>query len=261
MKSLIASAFMLAVSAVSAMADSLGQTQNIAFEYTASAFGLSLVKINMTFQSQDGPFQATIKTQTTGIGSIKQFGYEAISVGTVNGAFVQPQRFDQYESSVKRGKFSDRSLAISFDGNQRPAVTYDPVPTFRPGEAVTMDEATGAFDPLGFFVAMSRYVMANKTCTASGNMYDGRSLLEMSIQGQGGQGVRTRAYKGPSEYCIATPRPLKGKATRDEEEDYYAPFDMWVAQPLAGGPIIPVKMQTNFFIIPMTIELTSVSAI
>ena len=101
--------------------------------------------------------------------------------------------------------------------------------------------AGAAVDPAtAILLAMHRFTQGG-SCAGSRDVFDGSTLLRATYRDRGAGTISSRGYSGSAQQCRITYQVVQGRQGRGT-----APLTLWLAQPVAGGPFVPVRVELTF---------------
>jgi hypothetical protein len=119
-----------------------------------------------------------------------------------------------------------------------------PSPSGEDTSMVPAEIKATAVDPLSGAVAILNQVAVTGSCGGVTHLYDGKTYFTVTAMDLGPADApdsRYGAYSGPAVRC---------RLTVDDDTPYGRPdedvqtADVWLAQPVAGGPVVLVRLET-----------------
>src|SRR3546814_341971 len=146
-----------------------------------------------------------------------------------------------------------KTIDMAYDAGGTIAVVFDPPRD----DLVPIDPAdmAGAIDPLTALVAMIERISAGGACSGTIKAFDGRRRYDL-VFAEGGPATlapnRYSPYAGPALRCRMRQVPVAGDWDWGEETGSKAPreraADIWLAAPVAGAPVVPVRVEGEVWI-------------
>ena len=210
-------------------------------DYTLSAHGLSVLKIETHVQLSQAGYAITTHSHTVGLlGFVAHSDVTSVASGRFVEGHVQPIRF----ASSGRSRGADRLTRISYPD-------HDPVVELaRPEEPerdpVPAAETRGSIDTLSAVVGLSREAMETGRCDGTTLVFDGHRLSRLEAHTVGTEILHVPAdsgFSGQALRCDFVSRQLAGFLHDANRARLMKPLhgSAWLAAPGPGAPIAAVK--------------------
>ncbi|HET8727853.1 MAG TPA: DUF3108 domain-containing protein, partial [Alphaproteobacteria bacterium] len=131
-------------------------------------------------------------------------------------------------------------------------VAFDPPDDVTPIEPELM---AGAIDPLSSLVAMIVRASDGGGCAGTLPAFDGKRRYDLVFTEMGSamlEPSRYSPYAGPARLCRMRRVPVAGDWDWDAERGDKAPrervVDLWLAAPVEGGPVVPVRAEGEVWV-------------
>lgn len=226
--------------------------QQLSASYKGYASGILAGKLDLALALGQSSYQFRMNGGKAGITALVDWRINYAEQGVYDGRFV---RTSAYQSDYfNRGREKTRAIRYSPQG----AVVTPPVDA-QPDEAVTPQQTASAIAPIAGFINLGMAVKNFGRCDLNQEIFDGRSLLRITTQQIATENISVRGFSGQAVRCRIFTTPLAGRATREKERSNIRPVDVWLARPVDGAPIFPVKFEANVRGFRVTFELVSAS--
>ncbi len=264
------SAGILLAMAVPQRADA--ESMPVAAGYDVFAGGLHVLTSIFEIRLRDQSYNARIGAQLAGVpGWFVEWGAEIQSDGTIEGGRLDPEQY--VLDRVRRGESQKTTLDFGREGQVD--VSFDPVRNNSNG-LVPPELLPESLDPLSGLLTVIHTVTEGGECEATVPVFDGRRRYNLVFTDQGMHEVRPSRHSifaGQARKCRMQLEPVAG-AFRDQDDDdddgdgfwntdpENAPrrrLDIWLAEPISGGPVLPVRMVGRSSIGAVVVHLRSVN--
>lgn len=230
-------------------------SQPVAAEYEVYAGGIHVLTSVLEVALDERRYDARLGASLVGIpGVFVEWGAEVRSGGVIEGGQLDPSRYQL--DRVRRGE--SQKTVLEFPGNGGIDVTFDPVRTDSTG-LVPPDMLADSLDPLSGLISVINTVTEGGGCDATVPVFDGRRRYDLVFDDLGMVSLDPSSlsgYAGPSRRCRMSLVPVAGAFRDDDdddddgdgfwsrspESDRRRQMDIWLAQPIAEGPTLPVRM-------------------
>ncbi|MGP1395794.1 MAG: DUF3108 domain-containing protein [Inquilinaceae bacterium] len=213
------------------------------------------------------PDSYAMRVEAAPQGFIRMFGqwtFLGRAWGTLDGTSAAPHLFETVERKPER----ERRLEVRYGPDQAPDTVFVPE-GWAEGDEVPASQATGTADPLGAFAVLSQAVALGDACARTLPVFDGRRRYDL-VATDGRDVVlepsRRSAYAGPARLCRLRMDPIAGKWRESDSSNFWRRprpgedrwIDVWLAAPVAGGPVVPVRLHADSKLGPVFIHLDDV---
>lgn len=214
------------------------------------------------------PDSYAMRVEATPQGMVRMFGrwtFLGRAWGTLDGSSAVPRLFETVERKPER----ERRLEVRYGPDQAPDTVFVPEGWAGSDGVVQKTDAIGTADPLGALAALSRAVAGGEACSGTHAVFDGRrryDLVATDVRDVVLEPSRRSAYAGPARLCRLRMDPVAGK-WRDAGSNHFWRLpqpgedrwvDVWLAAPVAGGPVVPVRLEADSKLGPVYIHLDDV---
>lgn len=221
--------------------------------YNGYFLGLRVMKAVVNIDEVDDAYAVEAGFRTAGLlGFFADAEINAKAQGITTDSGLQPLEYEH--RNLKSSK--NRIIRIGFDQG---IATPDVTPPFGSAgdPAPTIEDLTGAFDPLSTIMALAT---DNGGCGQTVPVFDGKQRYDLRFTEGAETTVRVRGYEGRALKCDVFYTPISGFDPEDlaEPEVYDKPFEVWL--PLEKGyPTVPVRIRGDVSGLGVSIEARSVS--
>lgn len=241
-------------------------------DYEVFAGGLHVLTSSLEINLRDQSYDARIGAQLAGMpGWFVEWGAEVQSGGAIEGGQLDPELY--VLDRVRRGESQKTTLDFGREGEVD--VSFDPIRNDSNG-LVPPDLLPESLDPLSGLLSIIHRVTEGGECEATVPVFDGRRRYDLVFTDQGMHEVRPSrlsVFAGAARRCRMQLEPVAG-AFRDEDDDdddgggFWSTdpesarrrrLDIWLAEPIAGGPVLPVRMVGRSSIGAVVVHLRSVT--
>lgn len=232
--------------------------------YDVYVGGIRIARASTNAEVTDTRFDTHIALTLEGIAGSFSPGwlYSAASMGRVDGDRVIVDRAD----ATKRIDGETNRTSVLFHGGGDIEIRYDPPRPHRPSSPeIPRAQLDGAYDILSGVTALLWRYNVDGSCAGSFPVLDGRKLFIATTE-PGPATTLTKPdigiYGGPATRCDLTLTPAAGRfsneidASSGKAEDFFQStsgradpearsVDVWYAAPETGGPVVPVRIQSD----------------
>jgi hypothetical protein len=178
---------------------------------------------------------------------------EASAQGAINGTGVFPSRHRFMQ--MRRG--GTETVEMQFGSNRVPNRTFTPsrdIPEPDHPDFVPESDLESVLDPVSGVIAAMNAVSRTDTCRATMPVYDGRRRYDMVFTPVGMETLdrsRYTSFSGPATRCRVHLELVSGAFQSADSDQFWSrgadrsdrQMDVWFAQAVPGGPVVPVRMQ------------------
>lgn len=248
MKRFFALMALLPLAATPAHAQGAG---HYAFRYDVYAGGVQAVAAQMDLAMADDAYKIDFTAQTRGfVGTVFPWQSHYSSEGLIGAAGLVPKA--NRVAKTERG--TTKTLEMDFDadgqlvGRRETENQQDKIlAPLEPGLA------DGAADLLTATLSVLRQAALAGGCGQQATVFDGSRRFALSTRAAGEVDLPSSdysAYAGPALKCVLDIEP-KGGHWRDRQLQWFDrahgaardPVIVWLARPVADGPLVPVRLQ------------------
>ena len=222
-------------------------TVQLVWQVYLGGFNLGNIGIKSSFSGNS--YSAVSRLKTAGVvNSFYEAVIDATSIGAVNGAGLQPQKYDSNTNNEK----TNQKVGLTYTSAGIQLFSDPPYNTER--FPVTEEQKRGTLDPLsGLVFALSGVShTADKPCGDTVRVFDGRRLYDIELKFVGNDKVKTDGgYSGPAVKCTVTYKQLAGFKPNLNKGKAIPTITTWFAamESNSGGPVkrfmVPVKIMTE----------------
>lgn len=240
----------------------------IALDYEVFAGGFRIASSDVELRLGDRAYRIAINAVPRGI--LRWFSdwtFDASSDGAI-GSRIDPKAFSTVSRNDEKTKV--RTLTYRPDGSI--LVTMNPV---EEGEPVPEALQAGTVDPLSGAVLMVAAVTAGKGCNRTVPVYDGRRRFDLVFADLGRQRLSASneaSYSGETLHCRVRLEQIAGAWQNQSSSGFWRrddtrddprrrEMDIFLAVPLKGGPMVPVRAEGTSAAGPILIHLRSAAAL
>lgn len=246
------------------------ESEPVVAQYEVFAGGLHVLTSILEVRLQDQSYDARIGAQLAGVpGWFVEWGAQVQSGGAIEGGQLDPELY--VLDRVRRGESQKTTLDFGREGEVD--VVFDPVRNDSTGLVPTalLEES---MDPLSGLLSIINTVTEGGECDATVPIFDGRRRYDLVFSDRGMDEVRPSrlsVFAGPARRCRMQLEPVAGAFRYEDDDDddgggfwstdpESAPrrrLDIWLAEPISGGPFLPVRMVGRSSIGAVVIHLRS----
>lgn len=227
-------------------------TMPVVAGYDVFAGGIHVLTSVLEVTLHDRSYNARLGAELAGMPSwFVEWGAEIRSGGAIQSGELDPARY--VLDRVRRGESQRTMLDFGRDGEI--GVTFDPERNDSDA-LVPVELLAQSLDPLSGLISVINTVTGGGGCTATVPVFDGRRRYDLVVTDLGMDEVRPSrksAFAGQARRCRMELEPVAGafKNDDDDDDDFWSTrpkdeprrrLDIWLAEPIAGGPILPVRM-------------------
>ena len=242
-------------------------TAPVAADYNVYAGGLHVLTSVLEIRLDDERYNARLDAELVGApGWFVDWWAVVESGGQIDGDDLDPMQYSA--ERTRRGETQKTLLDFARDGEVD--VTFDPERSDSVG-LVSPELMAESLDPLSGLISIINNVTDGGTCEAIVPVFDGRRRYDLVFSDLGLddlQPSRRSGFAGEARRCRMKLEPVAGafKDDDDDDDDFWSrkpenerrrQLDIWLAQPIADGPILPVKMVGRSSIGAVVIHLRS----
>lgn len=235
-----------------------GAAQRVQAEYVVRALGMTVMEVTITYDTNDQGYAMEFSSRLRNLATVVGDGRQTTRVtGTWTSGGVQPIRYDA--NGVWRG--DPRRTTVDWNGVQ-PAIRALVPPNEGEREEVTPAQQRGTIDSLSAVALLIRQVGREGRCEASGRIYDGRRLTEMTARTERWEVLPAARgeWSGRALRCAFEGRLVAGfhKDNNGAEARRPTPGTAWLGEAVPGVPPLPVRIEvTTRWVGSMTAHLVS----
>ena len=224
----------------------------VAADYDVYAGGLHVLSSVLEIRLNDERYDARLDAELVGApGWFVDWWAVVESGGQIDGDDLDPMLYSA--ERTRRGETQKTLLDFARDGEVD--VTFDPERSDSVG-LVSPELLAESLDPLSGLISIINTVTDGGTCEATVPVFDGRRRYDLVFSDLGLDELRPSrrsGFAGEARRCRMNLEPVAGafKDDDDDDDDFWSrkpenarrrQLDIWLAQPIADGPILPVKM-------------------
>ena len=261
-------ACLVAVVVPSARADII---QHVRVHYDVYLGGLHVASSQIELRSSSADYTMVMTAEPHGIlAAIVDFLLTVDATGRIEDGDVRPASFQWRTERTDEPRV--RELVFREDGSveilQAPENEHN-------DEPIAPDLLAGAIDPMSVAVLVGQAINSGEVCTRSVPVYAGRRRYDIVIQQVGPMRLRPSqyaVYDGLAVLCRGSLEPVAGpfrpptsntfwRYPSESERGRFRQMDMWLAAPVEGGPVLPVRAEATTSRGAVAIHLSSVDII
>ncbi|HYD31845.1 MAG TPA: DUF3108 domain-containing protein [Azospirillaceae bacterium] len=188
----------------------------------------------------------------------------AESGGDVNATALHPQRHE----TMSRWRKKVRTVTLSYDGKGAVTTATKPPPAADDRDAVPERQRRNTVDPLSGVLGVTHAVAAGQGCNRAVPVFDGRRRYDLLFTETGRRDLAKTdysVYAGPALLCRVAFKPIAGYPKKRENSRFWQsgpggrpPADLWLAPVTAGGPPVPVRLETASVFGSILVHLRSI---
>ena len=224
-------------------------TPAVAVDYDVFAGGLHVLSSGLELSLGSQRYDVRLNAEVAGVpGWFADWWAVVRSGGSIVSGGFDPER-----NTIERFRRGETRLTeLEFAGNGAVTVTYTPERNDG-GEPVPTESLLGALDPLSGVAQVMWSITQGANCEATVPVYDGRRRYDLVFTDLGSvqlQRTSHSAYSGEARHCRMRLEPVAGDFDDEDDNSVWnresdprrRQLDIWMAQPIAGSPAVPVKM-------------------
>lgn len=260
----VCAAGMLSLAGAFARADA--QTPPIAAEYEVYAGGLHVLTSNLVIRLDDERYDARLDAVLVGApGWFVDWWASFESGGDIDGGQLDPEQY--LSERTRRGE--TRKTVLEFAGDGDIDVIYEPERNDRDSN-LPPELLAESLDPLSSLISIINTATASGECATTVPVFDGSRRFDLVFTDLGIDELRPSRrsiFAGEARRCRVKLEPVAGNFNDDDDDDDFwsrkpenerrRQLDIWLAEPIAGGPILPVRMLGRSSIGAIVIHLRS----
>jgi len=189
-----------------------------------------------------------------GFANLYPYRMETTAEGKLSNARAEPRRFTSQGSIEARRE----TVVLTYKPGGKVTIDARP-PTRQAQEAAAKGYADRTLDPASMIVATIAAFAARGDCAGRFALFDGVRRYDLDLAAAGMRNLPPRAssyYRGAANVCFATPRLIAGFSSLALSAGLYPESaDVWLAAPKAGLPAVPVRVETQNALGPITLDL------
>lgn len=216
------------------------QAQGMALRYDVYAGGTYAVAMEAELQISPTSYRLGAALELGGMYAlVSDWDMQTSVNGAIAGLSVLPYGF----SKVSEG--GERWAELRFTDGRLTDAQGNPSPTQEDTSTVPEAIKATALDPLSGVVGVLMQVAQTGLCAGTMQLYDGKSYFSVSRVDRGPADApdsRYGAYSGPAQLCEIT---IDDGAPYGRIDDDPRSAMIWLAQPVAGAPFVPVRIETQ----------------
>ncbi|HYH22409.1 MAG TPA: DUF3108 domain-containing protein [Azospirillum sp.] len=228
------------------------KAERLRLDYRVHVGGVTVMEVQALLALTGDRYAIEMKGATQGmLGRIISWTTTSSTAGSITPAGPRPSRY-QVESAW-RG--DPRNVRMEYDGQGGLTVAADPPPQVEGREPVPEPMRHGSVDPLSAHLEVLLAAGRSEGCTRTVPVYDGRRRYDLSFSDAGPEALaasRHSAFAGMTRHCRVESRTLAGRKLSEGSgfwqrgsEEERPPLDVWIAPLRAGGPTVPVRLETD----------------
>jgi len=223
----------------------------VAVDYDVFAGGMHVLTSVLEINLEDRSYNARLGAQLAGMpGWFAEWAAVVQSDGEIQRGELNPAQYSA--ERVRRGE--SRKTVLDFGGEGEVGVTFVPERNDS-DEPVPAELLTETLDPLSGLISVINTVTEGGGCAGTIPVYDGRRRYDLVFTDRGLDDLRPSSksgFAGVARRCRMQLEPVAGAFKDDDDDDSFwnsrpenrrrRQLDIWLARPMAEGPIIPVRM-------------------
>ncbi len=255
----------LLAAGVSQSADA--DTPPVVADYDVYAGGLHVLNSVLEINLDDERYDARLGAEVTGApGWFVDWFAVFESGGEIDGDQLDPEQY--FSERTRRGETRKTLLEFERDGDID--VTFEPERNDR-NATVPPELLEESLDPLSSLIAIINTVSESGECDTTVPVFDGSRRFDLVFTDLGMDELdpsRRSGFSGEARRCRVNLEPVAGAFKDDDDDDDFwsekpenarrRQLDMWLAEPIDSGPILPVRMVGRSSIGAIVIHLRNV---
>jgi hypothetical protein len=238
--------------------------------YEVYAGGFHVLTSVLEIRLDDRHYNARLAARLAGMpGWFVEWAADVRSDGTIEGGELDPEQYTL--DRVRRGE--SQKTVLDFGREGEVGVSFDPIRNDSNG-LVPPEFLLESLDPLSGLLSVINTVTEGGECDVTIPVFDGRRRYDLVFTDQGMVELnpsRRSGYAGPARRCRMQLEPVVGAFRQNDDDDDDDSFwstkpedaprrrlDIWLAEPIAGGPTLPVRMVGRSSIGAVVIHLQNV---
>lgn len=226
-------------------------TSPITVDYDVFAGGMHVLTSVLEINLEDRSYNARLGAELAGMpGWFAEWAAVVQSDGAIQRGALNPAQYSA--ERVRRGE--SQKTVLDFGGEGEVGVTFVPERNDS-DELVPAELLTESLDPLSGLISVINTVTEGGECAATIPVFDGRRRYDVVFTDRGLDELRPSSkssFAGVARRCRMRLEPVAGAFKDDDDDDSFwntrpensrrRQLDIWLARPIADGPIIPVRM-------------------
>lgn len=216
------------------------QAEGLALRYDVYAGGTYAVAMEAELHITPTSYRLGAALELSGMYAlVSDWDMQTSVNGAISGMSVLPFGF----TKVSEG--GERWAELRFSNGHLADAQSNPPPAMEDTSTVPDVIKALAVDPLSGVVGVLLQVTQTGDCSGTMHLYDGKSYFSVSRHALGAADApdsRYGAYSGPAQLCEIT---IDDGAPYGRVDDDPRSAMIWLAQPVAGGPSVPVRIETQ----------------
>ncbi len=223
--------------AIAAASSGAAQADTVYSRYELLLGGTPAAKLETEITINGGDYRVAAQAELTGgYAVMADWDLTVRTVGLVQGESLLP--LDHYK--VSDG--GDRWVQINYADGLVTNLDYRPSSLTVDVQGLSQETIDTAIDPLTAIAMLSRQVGETGNCSATAWIFDGRKYFEATVTHGGQTTPPAGDYSGSAYRCVLQ---LDDASPYGRVDDDPNRFDLWIAQPVAGAPYVPVVIDTR----------------
>ncbi len=220
-------------------------------EYDVFAGGLHVLTSDLEIRLDDDRYDARLGAELVGApGWFFDWWAVVQSGGEIDGDQLDPAQY--FSERTRRGETQKTVLDFARDGEVD--VTFEPERSDSDG-LVPVELLAETLDPLSGLIFVINTVSDGGACEATVPVFDGRRRYDLVFTDLGLDQLRPSrrsGFSGEARRCRMNLEPVAGAFKDDDDDGEFwsrkpenarrRQLDIWLAQPISDGPILPVRM-------------------
>jgi len=244
------------------------QAERLRLDYRVHVGGMTVMEVQALLSLTGDRYAIEMKGATQGmLGRIISWTTQSSTVGAITPAGPQPSRY-QVESAW-RGE--PRNVRMEYDGKGGLHVAADPSPQAEGRETVPDSMRRGSTDPLSAHLGVLLAAGRGEGCARTVPVYDGRRRYDLTFSDAGPEALAASRYSvfaGMTRHCRVQSRTLAGRKLSEGtgfwqrgSDEERPPLDVWIAPLRPGGPVLPVRLETDSTFGGVLVHLAAVTVL
>lgn len=244
------------------------KAERLRLDYRVHVGGVTVMEVQALLSLTGDRYSIEMKGATQGmLGRVISWTTQSSTVGAITPGGPQPSRY-QVEGAW-RG--DPRNVRMEYDGQGGLAVAADPSPQAEGREPVPEPLRRGSVDPLSAHLGVLLAAGRGEGCARTVPVYDGRRRYDLTFSDAGPEALaasRSSVFAGMTRHCRVQSRTLAGRKLSEGtgfwqrgSEEERPPLDVWIAPLRAGGPTVPVRLETDSSFGGVLVHLTAATVL
>ncbi|HEY0837043.1 MAG TPA: DUF3108 domain-containing protein [Azospirillum sp.] len=242
--------------------------ERLRLDYRVHVGGVTVMEAQATLALTGDRYAIEMQGATQGLlGRVVSWSTQSSVTGTLAPGGPSPSRYQVVSSW--RGE--PRDVRMEFDGQGGVAVAADPPPQAEGREPVPEPMRRDSVDPLSAHLGVLLAAGRGEGCARTVPVYDGRRRYDLTFSDAGPEALAASRYSvfaGTARHCRVQSRTLAGRKLSEGtafwqrgNEDDRPPLDVWIAPLRAGGPTVPVRLETDSSFGGVLVHLTAATVL